>query len=224
MSLKPFLKKVYFWSLPNNGFIRAVFACLDRGMEAFRFFWEWLVKTFWIEPRFRSRYEAGKALWIENSPYIAGNGAIKLGERVRISGKIGIAFMQVGNPRPTLTVGDNTFIGVNCSFSVADSITVGKNCLLAAETVIRDNDGHPLDAVERRENAPVRAEDVHPVVIGNDVWVGNRAMILKGVTIGDRAIIASCAVVTKDVSADTVVAGNPARVVRELPKAGDSAQ
>jgi maltose O-acetyltransferase len=53
-------------------------------------------------------------------------------------------------------------------------------------------------------------------VIGDDVWVGNGAMILKGVTIGDRAVVAARAVVTKDVPPDTVVAGNPARVVKTL--------
>jgi len=218
MKLKPILKKVYFYSLPNHVLVRWLFSVLDRGSEAFRFVWEWLVKTFWVEPRFRSRYQAGKSLWMENSPYVAGRGDIVLGEGVRISGKIGIAFVPVKGYTPRLRVGANTFIGVNCSFSAAESIVIGDNCLLAAETVIRDNDGHPLDAVRRRANTPLEADEVQPVTIGNDVWIGNRAMVLKGVTIGDRAIVASCAVVTKDVAADTIVAGNPARVVRELPK------
>ncbi|MBT63686.1 MAG: hypothetical protein CML13_10790 [Puniceicoccaceae bacterium] len=223
MKLKALLKKVYFYSLPNNALVRTVFAVLDRGIEAFRFVWEWFVKTFWVEPRFRSRYQAGKSLWMENSPFISGRGEIVLGEGVRISGKIGIAFMPVEGNEPKLCIGANTFVGVNCAFSTAESIVVGENCLLAAETVIRDNDGHPLDAVRRRENHLLNPDEVKAVTIGDDVWVGNRAMILKGVSIGDRAIVASCAVVTKDVAADTIVAGNPARVVRELPRSAEGA-
>jgi maltose O-acetyltransferase len=59
---------------------------------------------------------------------------------------------------------------------------------------------------------------VLPVIIGDDVWIGHGAVILKGVTIGDRAVIGAGAVVTRGVPADTVVAGNPARVVKRLTK------
>jgi maltose O-acetyltransferase len=79
-----------------------------------------------------------------------------------------------------------------------------------------DMDGHPIDAAERRSGMPTPGSGVAPVVIGDDVWIGSRAMILKGVAIGDRAIVAAGAVVSKDVPADVVVAGNPARIVKEL--------
>lgn len=224
MNFRPILKKIYFYSLPSNALVRGIFATLDRMLNGLRFFWEWLVKTFWVEPRFRARHEAGKALWIENMPWISGDGQATLGDRVRISGKIGIAFVPSSGSgeAPKLSIGDRCFVGHGCAFSVARSIQIGKDCLIAADSVIRDNDGHPLDAALRRDNAPIDAATVQPVVIGDDVWIGNRATVLKGVTIGDRAVVASAAVVTKDVPPDTVVAGNPARPVKSLAAAVDN--
>ena len=81
---------------------------------------------------------------------------------------------------------------------------------------IQDHDGHPIDATRRRRNEPPPAHEVKAVTIGDDVWIGSGAMILKGVSIGDRAIVGARAVVTKDVPADAIVAGNPARIVRDL--------
>jgi maltose O-acetyltransferase len=73
---------------------------------------------------------------------------------------------------------------------------------------------HPLDAVERRGR-----ESARPIVIGDDVWIGGGAIILAGVSIGDRAVIGAGSVVTRDVPADVVVVGNPAKIVRRLTPA-----
>tara|TARA_R110002111_G_scaffold253374_1_gene318574 strand:+ start:795 stop:1469 length:675 start_codon:yes stop_codon:yes gene_type:complete len=217
MNIKALLKRIYLYSLPDNTLSRGVFSFIRRMIDFLSLGWDWLSKTFWVEPLFRSQHQAGKKLWIERSPYIAGPGKIRLGERVRLSGKVGFSFMPLAEEAlPELIVGEDSFIGSQCFFCVAERIEIGRHCLIAAETTIRDNDGHPLDAARRRENVRLNAEEVKAVSIGDDVWIGNRAMILKGVTIGDRAIVASCAVVTKDVAADTIVAGNPARVVRSL--------
>ena len=93
---------------------------------------------------------------------------------------------------------------------------IGNHCLIAGGVRIADFDGHPLGADERRAGATFAAETVLPVIIGDDVWIGHGAVILKGVNIGDRAVIGARAVVTRDVPADTVVAGNPARVIKSL--------
>ena len=71
---------------------------------------------------------------------------------------------------------------------------------------------HPLNAAERRSGV----ESARPITIGNDVWIGGGAIVLAGVTIGDRAVIGAGAVVTRDVAADVLVLGNPARPVRKL--------
>ena len=79
-----------------------------------------------------------------------------------------------------------------------------------------DLDGHPIDAELRRRGEPTPPDGIRPVILGNDVWIGAGAIILKGVSIGDRSIVAAGSVVTRPVPADTVVAGNPAKVVRTL--------
>ena len=86
------------------------------------------------------------------------------------------------------------------------AITIGDGAAIAEDVIIRDHDGHTI--------AGGRAEQL-PIVIGDHVWIGMRAMVLKGVTIGSGAIIAAGAVVTRDVPPNTLVAGNPAQVVRE---------
>ena len=75
---------------------------------------------------------------------------------------------------------------------------------------------HPLDPVER--NGLHGPEMAKPIKIGNDVWVGGGVIILPGVTVGDGCTLGAGSVVTKDVEAYTVVAGNPARVIRRLPR------
>jgi acetyltransferase-like isoleucine patch superfamily enzyme len=178
--------------------------------------WIFVWRFFWNEPLFRSQCEAvGPGLVMEELPYIQGRGRIRLGERVRLSGQPQISF---GRPRPdgslpTLSIGDGTFIGHHCGFNVGDSVTIGQNCLLATTVTFYDQDGHPLDAERRRAGEPTPPEQIRPIVVGDDVWIGAGSVILKGVTIGDRAIIAARSVVTKDVPADAIVGGNPAKIL-----------
>lgn len=88
----------------------------------------------------------------------------------------------------------------------ASKITIGTNCAIAKEVIIRDFDAHTIE----REGYEASKE----IMIGNHVWISNRAIILKGVTIGDGAIIAAGAVVAKNVPANTLVAGVPAKVIQ----------
>jgi acetyltransferase-like isoleucine patch superfamily enzyme len=89
--------------------------------------------------------------------------------------------------------------------SCGSEITIGDEVFIADQVIIRDWDGHTI--VGRPNKAPIR--------IGNHVWIGMRAMILKGVSIGDGAVVAAGAIVTRDVPPGSIVAGNPARVVKD---------
>jgi acetyltransferase-like isoleucine patch superfamily enzyme len=80
---------------------------------------------------------------------------------------------------------------------------------------IADADGHPLDKIARR-TLPFPMEAIRPVRIDDDVWIGRNVIILKGVHIGVGAIVGAGSVVTKDVPSYAVVAGNPAKIVRNL--------
>jgi acetyltransferase-like isoleucine patch superfamily enzyme len=87
------------------------------------------------------------------------------------------------------------------------SIKIGENVAIAEDVIIRDSDNHPVN--NGHENIS------KPIVIGDKVWIGMRATILKGVTIGDGAIIAAGSVVTKDVAPGTLVGGVPAKLIKK---------
>ena len=99
------------------------------------------------------------------------------------------------------------FINEGVEITCASEVTIGKNAHIARGAAIRDYDGHYIESLNYRTTKPVH--------IGDDVWIGNRAMILKGVTIGEGSIVAANAVVTKDVPPHCIVAGNPAKIIRE---------
>lgn len=102
------------------------------------------------------------------------------------------------------------FINEGVEITCASKITIGEGSTIARDVVIRDYDGHTI----KEPNYQI----TKPITIGKHVWIGNRAMILKGVTIGDGAIIAAGTIVTKDVPAGAVVAGVPAKVIKENVK------
>ena len=94
--------------------------------------------------------------------------------------------------------------------SASDEVVLGDGVMLANGAYVTDSDWHTVHDRTRR------AEQVTPVHIGDNVWLGDHATVLKGVTIGANSVVAARAVVTRDVPANVVVAGNPAKVVREL--------
>ena len=159
----------------------------------------------------------GSGLRIEKLPYIRGKGQIFVGDNVYISGKVGIGFASASNvPVPTLKIGNNTFVGHDCAFSMRKGITIGDHCLLAGGIIIQDNDGHPLDPELRKANTPVSDNEAHPVAIKDGAWIGRRVIVLKGVTIGQNSVVGAGSVVTKDIPDDSVAAGNPAKTLKSL--------
>jgi acetyltransferase-like isoleucine patch superfamily enzyme len=194
-------------------FVKILYGLHVAGREALI----WLLRFFWYEPLFRSRCErVGERLQMEKLPYITGAGRIVVGSDVWLSGKSTIGFGNRVYDTPEFSIGDHSFVGHNCSFLIAESVTIGKHCLLAGGVRVSDFDGHPADAEARRRNDPMPADSIQPIVIGDDAWIGAGAYILKGVRIGERAIIGAGSVVTADVPADAVAAGNPARIIRQL--------
>jgi acetyltransferase-like isoleucine patch superfamily enzyme len=108
-----------------------------------------------------------------------------------------------------ITIGKRVFINSGCKFQDQGGITIGDDCLIGHNTVL---------ATLNHDLEPSRRADLHPapIRIGRNVWIGANATVLPGVTIGDNAVIAAAAVVTKDVPADTIVVGSPARAVRTV--------
>lgn len=108
-----------------------------------------------------------------------------------------------------ITLGRRIFINAGCKPQDQGGVVIGDDCLIG-HNVVMATLNHDLDPGRRADMIPA------PIVIGRNVWVGSNAIILPGVTIGDNAVVALAAVVTKDVPENAVVVGSPARVVRSV--------
>jgi acetyltransferase-like isoleucine patch superfamily enzyme len=180
--------------------------------------WRRFKQFFYYEPMFRYRCErVGRGLYIElNMPLILGYGTVRVGDYCRISGNVNFVVSYKVNPNPTIEIGNDVYIGYRSVFSCAEKITVGSRVLMAEGVHIYDNNNHPLDPAARATNQPVEPSGIGPVVIEDDVWLGSDCAVLRGVTIGRGSVVATHAVVTRDVPPMTVVAGNPAREVKKI--------
>ncbi len=110
-----------------------------------------------------------------------------------------------------ITIGKDVFINSGCHFQDQGSITIGDGSLIG-HNVVLVTINHDLNPKENRKN------HYAPIKIGSHVWIGSNATVLSGVTVGDWAVIAAGAVVTKDVPARTVVGGVPAKILKAVPK------
>ena len=106
-------------------------------------------------------------------------------------------------------VGENVFINAGCCFQDQGGISIGNDVLIGHQVVLATIN-HGLDPEKRGDH------ELAPIVIGNRVWIGSHATICQGVHIGDGAVVAAGAVVTKDVPPRTVVGGVPAKVIRRI--------
>lgn len=123
-----------------------------------------------------------------------------------------------------ITIGNQCYLGDHSKIWSGDGITIGDNVLISHNVNIVDTNSHELDSIQRSEGFKSFISKGHSsenknvitqqVVIKDNVWISFNAIVLKGVTIGEGAIVAAGSVVTKDVPAHTIVAGNPAVVVR----------
>lgn len=151
-------------------------------------------------------------------PYVdSKTNALSVGEGSLVRGVV--TFARNGS---SLSVGNNTAINGATSFSIASRVEIGSNVLISYECMIMDHDGHSPNPDIRKCDLPDLLEGrpkvwgvvkTLPVKIEDSVWIGARSIILKGVTVGQGAIVAAGSVVTKDVAPFVIVAGNPAREV-----------
>lgn len=139
---------------------------------------------------------------------IENRGQISIGARIRIRAVPWDCELATGQGG-LLEIGDGTFINAGVSIAAYGRVHIGSECEIGSGVLIMDNDFHVPGALSARPAA-------RPVQIGDRVWIGARAIVLKGVTIGDAATIGAGSVVTSDVPPRTVVAGVPARIIREV--------
>lgn len=186
-----------------------------------RIFFGELFRVFYWQPMFEVLCASvGEGCRVQTVPEsripVVDNCDLHLGARVRLDGRS--TFQGARNcpgGRARIEIGDDTYLGPRLSLRAGLGIKIGKRVLFAANVVVSGDPGHPIDPVRRRtEAAPV--EDLRQITIGDDAWIAEGVTILGGVTIGEGAVIGARAVVTKDVPPRTVVAGNPARVIKQL--------
>lgn len=146
---------------------------------------------------------------------------IQIGERMNLRSTV--ASNPLGPNHPviisTRRAGASLFIGddfgmTGGSLVVDEQITIGHRVWVGANTIITDTDFHPIDPDIRRLR-PLDAKTA-PIIIEDDVFIGMNTLILKGVTLGERSVVGAGSVVTHDVPPHTIVAGNPARIIRSL--------
>lgn len=167
-----------------------------------------------------------KGVQIYGQPWILGMPDLKRvpGSKIRLGDGVSLFSKPWANPlrpqRPlalhTMAAGAEIEIGEKAGISSsvlvsAKAIRIGPRSYIGADCLIADSDFH---GIPLSSDAPVRSAEIH---IGADVFIGTRCIILKGVHIGDRAVIGAGSVVASSIPADCVVAGNPAKILRQLP-------
>jgi len=159
-----------------------------------------------------ARYHLRSAEWLSSRvtlrgrPHVSNEGRIRLGDRVRLVSTLApleLVTLEGG----VIEIGDRTFINYGSSLVASSRIKVGAECLIGSHVQIMDCDFHRVE--DKTWDTTGR-----PISLGDRVWIANRAILLRGISVGDDAVVATGSVVTKDVLPRTVVAGNPARVVR----------
>lgn len=144
-------------------------------------------------------------------------GEIRIGAGTRLHGQL-LLFWNDGE----ISIGRHCFIGAGSRIWSQSSISIGNHVLISHGVDIHDTDSHPLVSSERRIDAMGIFQDAYvtptktlsrSIIIGDDVWIGMKSSVLKGVRIGDAAIVAAHSLVIKDVPPGSIVAGVPAKIV-----------
>lgn len=157
---------------------------------------------------------------LKQKALFTGKGKIKFGENVQIGFYPSPMFhntyahFEARNPSSEIYIGDGTIISNNCYIvSNGDKIHIGKNCRIGLNFQCVNSDFHSTNAEFRDDPEHVSNK---PVIIGDNAFIGNNTIILKGVKIGDNVVIGAGSVVVRDIPSDSLAVGNPAKVIKKL--------
>lgn len=173
----------------------------------------------------------GRSLNVYNKVYIIGCGKIRIGNNFKFSSGDSLnavsrnicGTMYTSTSDAQIEIGDNVGISSACLWA-KERIIIGNNVNVGADSILIDNDAHPHLFNQRRVSHIKEVGKINyyneipssPIIIDDDVWIGSRCHILKGVHIGARSIVAAGSVVVKDIPADEVWGGNPAHFIKSL--------
>jgi acetyltransferase-like isoleucine patch superfamily enzyme len=156
----------------------------------------------------RTATRLGSRVTLRGHARILNEGTMTFGDRVRLDSTVAtLELVTTGTGH--LEIGNNVFINYGSSIVAGSYVRIGNDCLIGTHVMVMDCDYHRVEDKSWDTTG-------QPIVLEDRVWLANRSIVLKGVTVGHDAVVAAGAVVTRDVPPRSVVAGNPARVIREF--------
>jgi acetyltransferase-like isoleucine patch superfamily enzyme len=202
------------WRVPENEMTRALYRTLYYAHDMYEGARELVGGKLVFEPMVRARvHSVGEGTRFAALPYIVGHAKITIGANCTFN------YFKVDSghfvDEPELVIGDRCYFSTGVIFSVNQRITLGNNIGVAAGTVISDSGNHPSDAEARARGDDMSVDEIAPVTIEDNVWIGRNCQIHKGVTIGRGAVVAGGSVVVSDVPAGALAMGVPARFVKQ---------
>lgn len=159
----------------------------------------------------RSATLVGQRVRLLGWPSISNAGRLVIGDRVRFVSTI-VPIELAVEEHALLEIGSQSFINYGTSIAATKHVRIGRRCNIGTYVIMMDNDFHCIEP-ERREQMPPSA----PIILEDNVWLGARVVVLRGVTIGEGSVIGAGSVVVRDIPPRCVAAGVPARVIRKIP-------
>ena len=173
-----------------------------------------LKRKFWLWHYKNTHFAGiGKNTVLDNCVSVSGGKYIVIGDSCFIGADYTMQCFDCYNSKtyaPSIRIGNNVSFTRRATIYCAEKVEIGNNTLIGSDVLITDENHGTDPRITYRDN-PLRT---NPVIIGENVWIGDKAIILPGVKIGNNAIIGAGAVVTKSIPAYTICVGNPAKIVK----------
>jgi acetyltransferase-like isoleucine patch superfamily enzyme len=212
-TLRGVARKVRSSNLPLPRFFNPLLRAGFQAQHSLEIAFRWVWAYFFCEPLFRGRCESvGKRFRCSRMPWVVGHAKITIGDDVNFFGKVDV-FSGAVFEAPRLVLGNRVDLGHSTVFIVNKEIVIEDDVNVASGVRFMDTDAHPRDAMARIADLPAPAEEVKPIRIRRYAWIGHNSFIMKGVTVGEGAIIGVNSVVLNDIPDYSVAIGNPARVI-----------
>ena len=186
-------------------------------------------RNFWIFLNrirlYSHRIKYGNNCNLFNSVYLRNEGCISIGNNFLLTSGGGynplcrnVRGAIVADHYANITIGNHVHVSSPCIWA-RNRIVIGNDVKIGGDTIIIDSDAHSINFLDRRifrDNDDRHNANSKEVVVGNDVLIGTKCIILKGVHIGDRSVIGAGSVVVSDIPQDSIAAGNPCKVIRKI--------
>jgi acetyltransferase-like isoleucine patch superfamily enzyme len=187
--------------------------------------WGWMTRVFYWTPLFKTRIDGpARRLYVYGGmPLVTGSVRIRVGEACRISAHTTISGRWSGTRTPELDIGANVGIGWQTTIAVGSRVVLGDNVRIAGRALLAGYPGHPMDTRARAAGQPDTEDQIGDIVLEDDVWLGTGVTVSAGVRIGRGTVVAAGSVITRDLPANVLAGGVPARVLRPLTGEPDEA-